>query len=438
MQSSPTWGRGYMDASERVRTPGQPVPPSDTGARTLVLRVLDQGLWSLGFFAFTLTAGLALDIPTFAAVAVGTAIGFIAVGAARAWAVNAPVIVAGRAGIAPELAIDLVSGRRGALFFAGIAAAITGGWIALDDSAATALSIAALCGLVVLADLPRQVLVIRGRYRQSAAISLTYAVLGGCVGGSMLLGLDTAALVPLWCAVLAVLTAAGVVLCGRSETGTDALEHLGSRVSFAWRMTAEALYLGIGSQVSTLLLFLVNDDTATAGIRYAYTLVFAPAFVVVQGLQPLVIKHVARVAPDGPKPVVRICLAWSVAVSSAVALCGVAGAVLLWTVLSDTGPAIATTYLVPVAVAIISGQVFEVALLAARMFVRPETAHRVRLVSVLTDVGSQAIGVVAGGAAGLIAALVVVGVARIVVSALVLVMTPRWAARHADVNGALA
>ncbi|KIQ11775.1 hypothetical protein [Rhodococcus sp. MEB064] len=403
---------------------------SDAGLRTLGVRVVDQGFWSLGFFAFTLTAGLALDIPMFAAVSVGTAIGAIAVGAARAWAINAPVIVAGRAGVAPEAAIDLVSSRKGAVAFAGVAAAVTGGWTAADGAIAAAVSIAALCALVVLADVPRQVLVIRGRYRQSAAISVTYAVLGGATGVAVASGTAAGLVVPLWCATLLVLTVMGVILCGRAESGPDPLSNQGTRVSFAWRMTAEALYLGIGSQVSTLILFLVNDDVATAGIRYAYTLVFAPAFVVVQGIQPLVIKHVARVAPEGPKAVVGVGVAWSVGVTAAVLVCGSSGALLLATVSADAGPAVALDYLLPVGIAIVSGQVFEVALLAARMFTEPETAHRIRIASVLLDVGSQAIGVTVGGAMGLVVALVVVGVARTAVSAVVLVATPRWVARH--------
>lgn len=374
-------------------------------------------MWSLGFFTFNLTAGITLPVSDFAALSVAAAIGFIAVGTSRAWGVNSAVIAAARFGVAPETSIDRSSSWRGAVLFASITAIGSFAWIWRSGTVGFAAVMAALGGLLVLSDLPRQTLVIRGRYSRAAVLSAIYAVGSGCTALAVAMGANTVVLLGLWCGVLLATLVLGIGFCG-SETTTIRFDN---RVAFAWRMTAEAVYLGVGSQIATLLLFLIQDDTATAGIRFAYALVFAPAFVVIQGVQPLVFKHAARISADGPRAVAAVCLKWNLVVTVGLGLCGAIGGVALATVFTGGGPHAAVPYILPVGIAILSAQMFDTALLATRFFLGPEVIHRARLGSVLADVGVQAIGVVAGGAGGLITALVALSIVRAVVSLVVLV-----------------
>lgn len=385
----------------------------------VLIRTADQGLWSLGFFVFTLAAGLSLPIDGFASLSVGAALGFIAVGTSRAWGIYAPIVGAAKIGIPPEASIDRWSSWRGTVTFAAVTAAASFVWISRTDDIAFAAIIAALAGLMVVSDLPRQVLIIRGRYIQAAILAGMYAFGAAATAVMLLLGEDV--LFPAWLMSLGVVLVVGVVLCGNETAAARADSHF----SIAWRITAEAVYLGVGSQIATLLLYLIHDDAATAGIRFAYTLVYAPVFVVIQSVQPLIFKQFATLSAQGTRAVLAVSIRWNIAVAVGLALFGVVGFVLLSTVFSDLGPSAAEPYVVPVGLAILSAQTFEVALMATRFFVSPVFTHRGRLVSVLVDVGGQAVGVVLGGAVGLVWALIVLSLARIAVSIAMLVVLPR-------------
>lgn len=386
----------------------------------LVVRTLDQGLWSLAFFAFNLAAGISLTVNEFAALSVGAALGFIAVGTSRAWGIYASIVDAAKAGIRPEDSIDRWSSWRGTATFAFVVAAASFVWISRSGGLGYALAVAALTGSMVVADLPRQVLIIRGRYARAAQLAGLYAA-GAVVTVALLAaGVDNVVLLPLWFGTLLVVLVAGVVLCG-NETAVRSPAHF----SIAWRITAEAVYLGIGSQIATLLLYLIHDDTATAGIRFAYSLVFAPAFVVVQSIQPLIFKQFATLSAQGTRAVIAVSVRWNIAVAAGLGACGFIGFTALSTVFSDSGPSAAVPYVLPVGLAILSAQTFEVALMATRFFVTPVVTHRARLASVLVDVGGQTVGVVLGGAAGLVLALVSMSVVRIAVAVAMLVVLPR-------------
>ncbi|WP_179276740.1 hypothetical protein [Rhodococcus sp. RS1C4] len=386
-----------------------------------VLRMIDQGMWSLGFFALNLAAGIALPVDQFASLSVAAAIGFIAVGASRAWGVNSAMVAAARFGVSPETSIDRWSAWRGACLFATVAGLIVFGWVGRSGDIGQAAVLGALAALLVVSDLPRQVLIIRGGYVRAAMLSGIYVVFG--VVGSLAFRFDQgfAYLLTTWCVGLVLILTVGIAFCG-DETTDIGFE---SRIAFAWRMTAEALYLGVGSQIATLLLYLAQDDEATAGIRFAYALVFAPAFVVIQGLQPLIFKHVARISAVGPRAAAAACMKWNVVVAVGLAVCGVVGGVILSTVFAELGPNAAVPYIVPVGIAILSAQMFDAALLGCRFFMTPVVIHRARLVSVLADVGFQGLGVALGGAGGLIVALVVTSGVRVIISTGMLLVLPR-------------
>lgn len=387
----------------------------------ILVRTLDQGLWSLGFFVFNVTAGVSLTVGEFASLSVGAALGFIAVGTSRAWGIYAPIVDAARIGIRPEESIDRWSSWRGTLAFASVVGVASFAWISRGGEWGYAAAVGALAATMVISDLPRQVLIIRGSYFRAALLAGIYAVGALLAAGMTALGVDNTALLPIWFCTLLIVLAAGVVFCGTATSTSKSDSHF----SIAWRITAEAVYLGFGSQIATLLLHLIQDDTATAGIRFAYSLVFAPAFVIIQSIQPLIFKQFATLSAQGTRAVLTVSVRWNIAVALGLGACGVAGYTALSTVFSDIGPAAALPYVVPVGLAILSAQTFEVALMATRFFVGPVFTHRARLASVLVDVSSQTIGVFVGGAVGLVWTLIVLSGLRIAVAVAMLVVLPR-------------
>ncbi|AMY52592.1 hypothetical protein [Rhodococcoides fascians] len=387
----------------------------------ILVRTLDQGLWSLGFFVFNVTAGVSLTVGEFASLSVGAALGFIAVGTSRAWGIYAPIVDAARIGIRPEDSIDRWSSWRGTLVFATVVGVASFAWIRHGGDWGYAAAVGALAATMVISDLPRQVLIIRGSYSRAALLAGLYAVGALLAAGTIALGVDNTALLPIWFCTLLIVLAAGLVFCGTATSTSKSDSHF----SIAWRITAEAVYLGFGSQIATLLLYLIQDDTATAGIRFAYSLVFAPAFVIIQSIQPLIFKQFATLSAQGTRAVLGVSVRWNIAVALGLGVCGVVGYTALSTVFSDIGPAAALPYVVPVGLAILSAQTFEVALMATRFFVGPVFTHRARLASVLVDVGSQTIGVFMGGAAGLVWTLIVLSALRIAVAVAMLVVLPR-------------
>ncbi|MDV8023646.1 hypothetical protein [Rhodococcus sp. IEGM 1330] len=399
-------------------------PSVDSSAVTragVLIRTLDQGLWSLGFFVFNVTAGVSLTVSEFASLSVGAALGFIAVGISRAWGIYAPIVDAARIGVRPEESIDRWSSWRGTIAFATVVAVASFVWIGRGGEWGYAAAVAALAATMVISDLPRQVLIIRGRYSRAALLAAIYAVGAALAAAAVALGVDNTALLPIWFCTLLIVLAAGLVFCGTATSTSRSDSHF----SIAWRITAEAVYLGFGSQIATLLLYLIQDDTATAGIRFAYSLVFAPAFVVIQSIQPLIFKQFATLSAQGTRAVLLVSVRWNIAVALGLGMCGLVGFTALSTVFSDIGPAAALPYVVPVGLAILSAQTFEVALMATRFFVGPVSTHRARLASVLVDVGSQSVAVFVGGAAGLVWTLIVLSGLRIAVSVAMLVVLPR-------------
>lgn len=402
-------------------TTNQPVEGASVTRAGVVVRTVDQGLWSLGFFIFNVTAGVTLPLSDFAALSVAAALGFIAVGTSRAWGIYGPIVDAASRGVRPEDSIDRRSSWRGTLAFASVVGALSFGWTSRSVSIEFAVAVGCLAALMVVSDLPRQVLIIRGRYSYAAYLASLYAIGGAVTVAAVSIGAGTAVLLSLWFATLSVVLVVGVVFCGNATNPITSTSYLG----VAWRITAEAVYLGVGSQIAVLLLFLVQDDTATAGIRFAYSLVFAPAFVIVQSVQPLVFKHLATLSAGGTRAVIAVSLRWNAAIAVGLASCGVLGFVALATAFDGSGPSVALPYVVPVGVAILSAQTFEAALMATRFFVTPVLIHRARLASVLIDVSGQGVGVVLAGASGLVWALILLSTARIAAAAAMLAVLPR-------------
>ncbi|MCX6469616.1 MAG: hypothetical protein NTW76_09920 [Corynebacteriales bacterium] len=380
----------------------------------MAVRLIDQGLWSISVFALNITAGLLLDTDLFAGLAVGSAIGFIGVAAARAWGTIAPVVVGAREGIAPEQAIHRGSSWTGALLVAALCAGATLAWLSFRVSAWNALIIAGVAALIVLSDFPRQILVIESRYRLALSTSVCYLVLSIASCLVVVAADEPELLIPLW-AVSCLLT---MVIGSVLSRDPLAVGRRPVAIAYAWRLTAEAFYIGVGGQISIILLYFVSDNEATSGIRFANTLVFGPCFVLIQGLQPLVMKQIARIFDSGSAPVVRVGIRWCGLVAAIMLVVGSLAALILATGLSESRLALALPFLLPIGFGILTAQIFDAALLIVRFYSSPTLVHRFRLVSVVADVGAQIVGVTLDGARGLLIAVVAAGAVRLVASGL--------------------
>ncbi|OLT34768.1 hypothetical protein BJF84_17205 [Rhodococcus sp. CUA-806] len=182
-------------------------------------------------------------------------------------------------------------------------------------------------------------------------------------------------------------------------------------------MSAEAGYLGIGSQFSVLILFLIADDEATAGIRLCYVLVFAPAFMLVQGLQPLVLKKVADLnkSKRSSIQITNLLLKWQILIVAIIFFCGFAAAVvnLVFTGSPLSG---AIEYIVPVGVAVVGSQLFDATMLEMRFRVKPSLIHQARLWMVVMETSAMAASALMWQSTGVLGAMVVGGISKIAFS----------------------
>lgn len=420
-----------------MTAPSAPVAHSgttivDTDRRVFLVRIADQGMWSAGFFLVNATAGFTMSAVEYAAVSIASAIAFIAVAVMRSWGVYSFVVVSGRRRASAAEFVDGRAGWTGAVTAGAVGAALVGGWLCTR----VPVGFAALCALVtlmmVLSDLPRQVIIARGDHRRTLPLSALYLVGGLAATAAFVLPVGAVWTLVGWLAVLVVVLAVGVVLAprGRAET-TDRAEQ--SRV--AWRLTAEAFYLAAAGQAGLLLLYAMHDASSTAGFRFAYSLVFAPAFVVVQGLQPVMVRQAASAASAGPRRSADLAVTWAAAQTLLFVCLGAACGTGLWLFASAPGPRAAVAFIVPIGISVASAQIFESAILAVRFFVDPAPVHRGRLMMVLLDVASQLTGIVVGGPTGLAAALIAFGIIRVGVSLALLYWLRRASTTRVAANG---
>ncbi|MBJ7289750.1 hypothetical protein [Williamsia sp.] len=409
---------------------GAPEAPSTR--RVVLIRVADQGAWSGGFFLLNAVAGFTMRPEEYAALSVSTALAFVAVAAMRSWGVYSLLVWAGRERVDPTSAVDARSGWFAAVVIGVIAAVTSGLWVGQQVVGGFVFLCAGVAAAIVVSDLPRQLLVARGIHTRTFALSGVYLVGAAVVAATVATGsAGSGVIVPAWIVILALVAAVGLVVDRPRARGRfDRRE----RMRVGWRLTAESLYLAAGSQVGLLLLFTLHDPVATSGFRFAYSLIFAPAFVVIQGLQPVMLRQVASRAAPGPSAAARLAARWSLSQGVLLIVVGaVAGTVLLLAV-DAPGPRAALPFIIPLGLSIISAQTFESVFLAYRFFVDPRVVHRARLLTVLLDVASQAVGVAVWGPTGLAVALVVFATVRLSVSGIGLA-TLRRRPTDADARG---
>jgi hypothetical protein len=389
-------------AQDEMRTTGK-------GLRGTGIRFADQGLWSLASFALNLSASLTLAVGDYSALCIATAVAFVCIAGLRPWSVVSRIVAGARMGISPGNSIDLESGLWSS-FIAGMATyALVASCLVLSNGASPVWIPALLSMLIVLADFPRQYLLFQSHHISSAVLSMAYACLGlltlmlyhGGVGG----------LYPVvaWIASAAVVVVLGYSFALRYKRNVELKRDNLRGVS--WRHAAEGVYVAFGSQAALFILFAVDADQSVAGIRLNYSLVFAPALLMIQALMPLVNMRLARSWLSGKGTASDVSM-WLVGFTGLVLGCGLAGIVGVTLLPGTSTFREVIPFMLPVGLAILGAQVQEVVTCAFRFSVRARILLRIRVAVVLLDIGGQIAGLYLGGVGGLGVALALIGAVR--------------------------
>lgn len=373
--------------------------------------MVDQIAWSAGFFSFNLAATLVLPTAEFAFLAVSTSVVFMAIVVARAWAVGSRIVVATKVRLTVLDAINVRSMLTTSVVMGIIV--VVGIWLIFAESISGVIVIQVILlalGLV-LADMPRQGLIFSGKYAEALLVSLTYV--GLAVGALFVSAYFHASPMWLWIASSYACVALGWFFHRELGRGHTPLPIESAR-SHAWRLTAESLYGAVAGQLALLMLYWFTDPAATAGYRLSYSLVFAPAFMLLQGISPLLTVQLAgEISRNGVAKLRTWFLGPGVAIVAAV-LCGSAG----WMAASFLPvPELFTSvlpFLLPVGLALAGSQVLEFLLIGIRYFLSEHTMHRMRIAIVTVDVLFQAGAIWLGGVDGLILALILLAVLKLI------------------------
>ncbi|MBY4036023.1 hypothetical protein HQO38_02740 [Rhodococcus fascians] len=362
----------------------------------------DQASWSAGFFAFNIACSLTLSTSEFAALAVVTSVAFILIAVVRAGAINARVVAGARVDIPPELTLS----SRAAAKWAGAASFVASCVllvILVGDVDNTLLGSLVLLGVIlILSDAPHQLLIFRSYYLWAACIALTYAALGLAVFIVQHL-ISATILILLWSGTGLILLIGGTLFVRSAMGSTRSTLDV---TAFSWRLAAEALYVGVSGQLAILMLYLLSSGDASAGFRYSYALVFAPAFMVIQGLSPLFIKSLAKLR-HGRQLAFRSGL-WSIFVTAALGSSALGAMVISNLFPNYEALVVARDFILPVGLAVLSGQVLEGVTSASRFMLSPKVLHRLRVWMVGLDIALQVIGVVFFDVQGLVVAICIV------------------------------
>lgn len=381
----------------------------------VTIRILDQAAWSAGFFGFNLAASIVLEVSHFAALSIVTAVAFIVIATLRAWEINSRVVAGSIEKVRPPDTLSISSAIRSSIVYAVVSSGLLVTWLILDGLGSLWIMFSVLGALIVVSDLPRQILIMQSSNGQSFTISIVYAIGGAAALVAVLLGSTEEELFVLWIFALLVVSLVGWTSLRRSESVTIVIGH----GSYKWRMFAEAGYLGLGSQFSILILFFISDQIATTGIRLSYVLVFAPAFMIVQGLQPLIMKRMAEyVAKENAGRKTRtISVVWQTTIAVLILCCGLTGELIDY-VWPDSPLSGAIQYLLPVGLSVAGSQIFDAALLEFRFRAKPSLIHAIRLWSVFGEIALLAGGAYIAGSSGVVFGLILTGILKLGASAL--------------------
>jgi len=380
----------------------------------IALRLVDQGSWSAAFFLFTLTSSHVLPTSDFASLTVVTSIGVIAAACSRAFAMDGRIVAGARAGLRVDEALSSRSVALTSAAFAVLAVAASAAWLALG-SGGPDLFLAVLAALIVLADGPHYLLTLRKRFASAILGAVPYA-LASAVAVTFALLDPVKPVVVIWMIGLAIALALSWVAASRLPTADRDVPAV---VGTSFRISAEALYSALGSQLGILIIYLIAVPAATAGIRLAYSVVFAPVFSIIQALTPLLLVKMSDLGSGASSRRARTATFWILGGLGGVLLSGVIG----W-VIATTGAAGETyehtaPFLVPVGAALAGNLVLDTALLLLRFNADSRVPHRIRLAVVAVDLVTQLALTLTLGLSGLVGALIAMAVVKFLVGVVI-------------------
>ncbi|WP_141216973.1 hypothetical protein [Rhodococcus sp. 14-2483-1-2] len=378
-------------------------------AKKVITRLADQASWSAGFFLFNILCSIILSTSEFAALAVVTSVCFIVIAVVRAGAINARVVAGARVGISPELTLSTRAATKWAGAGSLLAAFVVLTILYSDVHSMLLVSLITLGVVLILSDTPHQMLIFYSRYIWAAVLALAYAALGVVLFIIHNL-VSPVLLILIWSGSCLTLLIGGTLLVRSAIGGYRPPLDVSA---FSWRLAAEALYVGVSGQLAILLLYLLSNSDASAGFRYSYALVFAPAFMIIQGLSPLFIKSLARLR-TGPE-LARRSMLWSIFVASTLGVSAF-GALGVSHVFPDyTALVVARDFVLPVGLAVLSSQLLEGVTSASRFMLSPKLLHRLRVGVVGIDIAVQVVGVVFFDVYGLVVAICILAAMKVLV-----------------------
>jgi hypothetical protein len=371
------------------------------GRQDILVRLIDQGLWSAAFFAFNLVAASFLNVADFASLTVCSSIGVILAAAVRAYAVDGRVIAGSRSKLTTRESVERRSVFNSGLVGAGIAAALSLVWLSAGGSL-TDWWLPVLAGAIVLADGPHYSATMYGLFIRAAFTAGAYVVLASVAVALKYLQV----FVPVglvWVASLVLVWVVGL-FCYKPIPWTNAPFRTSD---VAVRLSGESLYSALGGQLGILVIFLTSPPDDTAGIRLAYSLVFAPVFMIIQGLSPLFLSKMAQLNVSSRKAQFHLLNKWVFMSAFGVALSGLIGALLSTTLWKGSNFEHVMPFLIPVGASMIGSVILDSALLLIRFRVDPKITHRMRLSIVTVEAATQTAFAVIGGSSGLVTALII-------------------------------
>jgi hypothetical protein len=374
------------------------------------VRLVDQGLWSAAFFAFNLVAATLLDVTDFASLTVCSSIGVIIAAAVRAYAVDGRVIAGSRKMIRSEDSIERRSVVYAGFLGAVAASALSLGWLSAGGSLGD-WWLPVVAGAIVLADGPHYSATMFGLYRRATYAACVYAALA-CFVLALHYFHFSAPVGLMWAASLCLVWGAGLYAFKPIPWASAPFVKSGVTL----RLSGEALYSALGGQLGILIIFLTSPPDDTAGIRLAYSLVFAPIFMVIQGLSPLFLSRMAQLNISSRASQMRLLAKWASASAFGIVISGCIGAFLSLTVWKNTNFEHVMPFLLPVGAAMLGSLLLDSAMLQLRFKVDPKIPHRVRLVVVTVDAGLQLLLSITGGTSGLVWALLIGFIIKLAIS----------------------
>jgi len=387
--------------------------------RPISIRLTDQAAWSGGFFLFNMAAAFTFSVSMYAAVTVASSIGLIVAACVRAYALDGPLVAGAKIRVSLD---DSFSGK--VVLTSSVAGGIVAGvvsalWISLSRGQTPYWALVVLSMAIVVADTPHYFLTMRRAYSRALRTGSLYLA-GGLLTVVFARHLDSMVVVLLWIMSTLVCTLSGWLLAAQ-PTKRDLMF---SYRHVSRRMTAEALYSALGSQLGILLIYLTNDPSVTAGVRLAYSLVFAPVFMLIQGLTPLYLVKMSNLYRQASSQGIRLSIYWVSSAWILIFMAGIGGfAAARFPLFHNASFRASIPYLIPVGLSMMGSIGFDSALLGWRFTVSPRLPHRVRLSTVAVELAAQVVGVLVAGPPGLVFALIFTALFKTAIATIIVLRT---------------